>query len=46
MNVIPKKSLGQNFLKDEGVIEQILAVAEIGPEDREFEIGSALVSSA
>jgi 16S rRNA (adenine1518-N6/adenine1519-N6)-dimethyltransferase len=39
MLVKAKKSLGQNFLKDESVIEQILAVAEIGPEDRVFEIG-------
>lgn len=35
----PKKSLGQNFLKDENIIEAILHVAEIGPEDHVFEIG-------
>jgi 16S rRNA (adenine1518-N6/adenine1519-N6)-dimethyltransferase len=34
-----KKSLGQNFLKDETVIERILATAEIGPDDRVFEVG-------
>ena len=39
MTVKPKKSLGQNFLKDESVIERILATAEIGPEDKVFEIG-------
>ncbi|MGB4834119.1 MAG: 16S rRNA (adenine(1518)-N(6)/adenine(1519)-N(6))-dimethyltransferase RsmA [Candidatus Moraniibacteriota bacterium] len=39
MSVKAKKSLGQNFLKDESIIERILAVAEIGPEDRVFEIG-------
>lgn len=39
MEVKAKKSLGQNFLKDETVIERILAVAEIAPEDRVFEIG-------
>lgn len=39
MNVIAKKSLGQNFLKDESIIEAILQVAEVGPEDHIFEIG-------
>ncbi|MEI6650617.1 MAG: 16S rRNA (adenine(1518)-N(6)/adenine(1519)-N(6))-dimethyltransferase RsmA [Candidatus Moraniibacteriota bacterium] len=34
-----KKSLGQNFLHDESVIEGILAIAEIGSEDRVLEIG-------
>jgi 16S rRNA (adenine1518-N6/adenine1519-N6)-dimethyltransferase len=34
-----KKSLGQNFLTDESVIEQILTTAKIGPEDKVFEIG-------
>lgn len=38
----PKKSLGQNFLKDETVIEKILAVADVGPEDQVFEIGPGL----
>lgn len=38
-NVKAKKSLGQNFLKDEHIIEHILRVAEIGPEDHVFEIG-------
>lgn len=39
MEVKAKKSLGQNFLKDESVIDQILAVANIGPEDKVFEVG-------
>ncbi len=34
-----KKSLGQNFLKDETVIERILTVADVQPEDKIFEIG-------
>lgn len=39
MEVKAKKSLGQNFLQDEQIIEEILRVAEIGPEDSVFEIG-------
>lgn len=39
MSVKAKKSLGQNFLQDSGIIEQILAVAEIGRADKVFEIG-------
>ncbi|MFZ1626402.1 MAG: 16S rRNA (adenine(1518)-N(6)/adenine(1519)-N(6))-dimethyltransferase RsmA [Candidatus Moraniibacteriota bacterium] len=35
----PKKSLGQNFLKDQSVIERILAAAEVVPGDKIFEIG-------
>lgn len=42
MAIQAKKSLGQNFLNDEAVIEQILAVAEIGPTDQVFEIGPGL----
>lgn len=34
-----KKSLGQNFLKDERIIEDILRVAGIAPSDHIFEIG-------
>lgn len=34
-----KKSLGQNFLKDQSVIENILNVAEVGPNDWVLEIG-------
>lgn len=34
-----KKSLGQNFLHDESVIEGILAIAELSEDDRVLEIG-------
>ena len=39
MKVKAKKSLGQNFLKDEHVIEEIFAVAGVGPTDWVLEIG-------
>src|SRR3989338_5461843 len=39
MRVKAKKSLGQNFLKDQEVIEKILEAAEVGPEDFVLEIG-------
>ncbi len=39
MSIHAKKSLGQNFLKDTSIIEHILSVAEIMPEDKIFEIG-------
>lgn len=35
----PLKALGQNFLIDRGVIEKIVACAEVGPEDYVLEIG-------
>lgn len=38
-HVKAKKSLGQNFLRDTDVIERILRIAEIGPEDHILEIG-------
>lgn len=34
-----KKGLGQHFLKDQGVLEAIVAAAELGPEDQVLEIG-------
>jgi 16S rRNA (adenine1518-N6/adenine1519-N6)-dimethyltransferase len=34
-----KKNLGQNFLRDMGIVEEILRVAEIGEDDRILEIG-------
>jgi 16S rRNA (adenine1518-N6/adenine1519-N6)-dimethyltransferase len=37
--VKPKKSLGQNFLRDGNIVEEILRVAEIGSDDRILEIG-------
>lgn len=39
MQVQAKKSLGQNFLKDEAVMAEILRVAEVGSTDHIFEIG-------
>lgn len=40
--LLPKKSLGQHFLHDENIITRIVTTAEIGPEDRVFEIGPGL----
>lgn len=37
--VIAKKSLGQNFLKDESIIEEIFAVADVQKTDWILEIG-------
>lgn len=37
--VVAKKSLGQNFLKDEDIIEGIFAVAGVAPTDWVLEIG-------
>lgn len=37
--VVAKKSLGQNFLKDENIIEGIFAVASVAPTDWVLEIG-------
>ncbi len=37
--VVAKKSLGQNFLKDEEVIEGIFTVAEVMPTDWVVEVG-------
>lgn len=37
--IIAKKSLGQNFLKDEEIIERIFSVAEVASSDWVFEIG-------
>lgn len=39
METRAKKSLGQHFLKDQTVIEHILGVAEITPEEKILEIG-------
>jgi len=40
----PDKSLGQNFLVDEGALAKVAAAAEIGPEDTVLEIGPGLGS--
>src|SRR3989344_6804146 len=39
MQVKAKKSLGQNFLQDEGVIAEILRIAEVEPGEAVLEIG-------
>lgn len=38
----PKKSLGQNFLKDPHFLDKIVAAAGVGPQDRVLEIGPGL----
>jgi 16S rRNA (adenine1518-N6/adenine1519-N6)-dimethyltransferase len=40
----PKKSLGQNFLFDEGLLARIVAAAEVGPADQVLEVGPGLGS--
>lgn len=40
----PKKSLGQNFLFDENVLQRIVAAAELGAEDAVLEVGPGLGS--
>ncbi len=43
-NIRPAKSLGQNFLKDEGIIKEIVDAAGIGNGDLVIEIGPGLGS--
>ncbi len=38
----PKKSLGQNFLKDPHYLKKIVDTAQIGPDDQVLEIGPGL----
>jgi 16S rRNA (adenine1518-N6/adenine1519-N6)-dimethyltransferase len=38
--IIPKKSLGQNFLHDPNALEKIIEIADITPETTVLEIGS------
>lgn len=38
--LLPKKSLGQHFLRDDGVHEEILHLAGLTKEERVFEIGA------
>ncbi len=38
----PKKSLGQNFLSDEGLLTRIVAAAELSPDDEVLEVGPGL----
>ena len=39
MKIAPKKNLGQNFLIDENVIDQIIDIANINREDSVLEVG-------
>ncbi|GAB4553143.1 MAG: 16S rRNA (adenine(1518)-N(6)/adenine(1519)-N(6)) -dimethyltransferase RsmA [Anaerolineae bacterium] len=39
-DILPKKSLGQNFLQDPNTLEKIANAAEIGREDTVLEIGA------
>ena len=36
----PKRSLGQNFLTDDALFEQLVALSGVGPEDAALEIGA------
>lgn len=38
----PKKSLGQNFLFDDGLLARIVAAAELSPDDDALEVGPGL----
>ena len=39
MKIDPKKSLGQNFLVNEGIVAKIVKAAELTPEDTVLEVG-------
>jgi 16S rRNA (adenine1518-N6/adenine1519-N6)-dimethyltransferase len=39
MDIKPKKSLGQNFLRDERILDQIISASDIQPDDFVIEIG-------
>lgn len=41
-NLLPKKSLGQNFLYDTNVLDKIVAFSEVGSSDHVLEIGPGL----
>ena len=36
---IPRKRFGQHWLKDQGVLDQIVKAAELNPEDCVLEVG-------
>jgi 16S rRNA (adenine1518-N6/adenine1519-N6)-dimethyltransferase len=42
--LVPKKSLGQNFLFDDRILEQIVAAAAVEPADRVLEVGAGIGS--
>ena len=39
MIIYPKKSLGQNFLVNQGILDKIVGAAEVGPKDTVIEVG-------
>lgn len=41
-NLKARKELGQNFLKDPNVVERIVSLAGVGPDDTVLEIGAGL----
>jgi 16S rRNA (adenine1518-N6/adenine1519-N6)-dimethyltransferase len=41
-NLRPSKSLGQNFLYDEGIARKVIAAADLTPADHVIEVGSGL----
>ena len=41
-NIFTRKSLGQHFLIDENILEQIVEIAEVGPGDVVLEIGAGV----
>lgn len=41
-NIQPTRSLGQNFLTDDRVVENICAIAELAPDDLVIEIGPGI----
>ncbi len=38
----PRKTLGQHFLRDQTVLQKILATAELGPGDTVLEVGAGV----
>ena len=42
MKIIPKKSLGQNFLINQGILEKIVSAAELKKNDTILEIGHGI----
>ncbi len=40
----PSRALGQNFLCDQGMVDKIVRLADVGPEDHVLEIGPGLGS--
>ena len=42
---IPRKRFGQHWLKDQGVLDQIVKAAELNPEDCVLEVGPGKVLS-